>query len=51
MWIFDPRIFNYILIALYFLAAVRFAFDKNWIQTGYMISAMSITIFVTLMKG
>jgi len=31
----DPRLFNYILIALFFIAAVRWGFERNWAQSAY----------------
>lgn len=43
----DPRIFNYVIMSLYLLSAVRWALDKKWVDVAYWLSALSITMTVT----
>lgn len=40
----NPLIFNIIIAILYFMSAVRFAFDKQWIQVLYFILLTSLTL-------
>ena len=44
----DPKIFNYIMVLLCFLAAGRLAAAGSWFDVWYFISAASITLSVTL---
>ena len=46
----DPKAFNYLLILLYFLSAVRWAFVGSWMDVVYHLSAVGITAAVTF-KG
>lgn len=46
----DPRIFNAAIIAMFLAASVRWAFEKNWPQTFYWLSAAALNVAVCLMK-
>ena len=47
-WIFsDPKIFNYIIMTLYLLNAIRWAVSGSWADCTYWLSALSITATVT----
>lgn len=43
----DPRAFNYLIMVLYALNAVRWAFEGKWADTCYWLSALAITATVT----
>ncbi len=45
--LFDPRIFNYVIMTLYFLNSVRWAFAGSWADVSYWLSALAITATVT----
>lgn len=45
--LFDPRIFNYLIMCLYCINSVRWAFAGEWAQAAYWISALGITASVT----
>ena len=45
--IFDPKIFNFIIMALYALSAVRWAVNGSWADMFYWLSALAITLTVT----
>lgn len=45
--IFDPRVFNYVIMSLYALNAARWAFNGNWADCCYWLSALGITLTVT----
>lgn len=48
MWILlDPRIFNFIIIGLYCLNALRWAVNGSWADMCYWLSALAITLTVT----
>jgi hypothetical protein len=49
MSIFDPRIFNVVIIAMCVAASARWAFEKNWAQAYYWICAAGLNIAVTFM--
>lgn len=46
-WLFDPKIFNYLIMCLYALNACRWAFDGKWADMCYWLSALAITATVT----
>jgi Flp pilus assembly protein protease CpaA len=48
-WLFDPRIFNWLIIAMFVAAAIRWAFAGNWPQTGYWLAAAALNIAVLFM--
>ncbi len=43
----DPRAFNVVIMCLYALATLRWAFAGSWVDAWYWISALSITAAVT----
>ena len=43
----DPKLFNYILLFLYFINCIRWGYAKSWGDSFYWFSAMCITISVT----
>lgn len=45
----DPKIFNYVIMVLYFLNACRWAWQKNAADTCYWLSALAITATVTFL--
>jgi hypothetical protein len=45
--LFDPKFFNYLIMILYILNAGRWAFQGNWADMFYWLSAFSITATVT----
>lgn len=48
-FIFDPKIFNYTIMILYVLNAIRWAFAGSLGDVCYWLSALSITATVTFM--
>lgn len=46
-FIFDPRIFNFVIMGLYMLNAGRWAFARSWADCCYWLSALCITATVT----
>lgn len=46
-WLTDPRIFNYIIMALYLLNAGRWAYEGKYADMCYWLSALAITATVT----
>lgn len=45
--ILDPRLFNYLIVTLYTLAAIRWAVARSWADCLYWIFALGITAVVT----
>lgn len=43
----DPRLFNYLIMALYLINAIRWAFHGSWADVSYWLSALAITATVT----
>lgn len=43
----DPKIFNYLIMTLYALAAARWAAYGSWADACYWLSALAITATVT----
>ena len=43
----DPAIFNYTILTLYILSAVRWSFVKDWNSAIYWLGAFIITSAVT----
>jgi hypothetical protein len=45
--LFDPRIFNFVIMGLYLLNAARWAYEGKWADMCYWLSALAITATVT----
>lgn len=45
-FLFDPRIFNCLIIAMFILAAMRWAFAGDYSQTTYFAAAAALNIAV-----
>lgn len=45
----DPKIFNYIIMILYFLNACRWLLERKAADTCYWLSALAITATVTFL--
>jgi hypothetical protein len=43
----DPRLFNYVIMTLYILNALRWAVHGSWADMSYWLSAFAITATVT----
>lgn len=48
-WLADPKLFNYIIMTMYGLNAIRWAYQKNAADTCYWLSALAITATVTFL--
>ena len=46
-WLVDPRLFNFLIMGLYALNVVRWAWAGNWADALYWLSALGITATVT----
>ena len=46
----DPRLFNWLIVGMFCIAAVRWAFAGNMPQTTYWIAAAVLNIAVTFME-
>jgi hypothetical protein len=47
MIIFDPRVFNWLIMGLYVLAIIRWAVAGNWPASIYWGFALGLTYIVT----
>lgn len=45
--LFDPRVFNYVIMTLYTLNAIQWAMRGNFADMFYWLSALAITATVT----
>lgn len=45
--LFDPKIFNYVILTLYCLNGLRWAVAGSWADTLYWFAAFQITAAVT----
>ena len=45
--LFDPKVFNYLIMALYALNAGRWAWEGKWADVSYWLCALGITATVT----
>jgi hypothetical protein len=43
----EPRLFNFIIMALYCMAAIWWALHRKWADACYWLSALAITATVT----
>jgi hypothetical protein len=46
-WLLDPKIFNYLIMALYGLNVGRWAWEGKWVDAAYWLSACAITACIT----
>lgn len=46
-YLLDPKLFNYLIMALYLLNAGRWALEGKWADMCYWLSALAITATVT----
>lgn len=46
-FLLDPKIFNYIIMSLYTMSALRFAASNMWTDMFYWLFALGITATVT----
>ena len=46
-FLLDPKVFNYIILGLFALSAVRWAFAGAWIDVVYWVSSFALTATVT----
>lgn len=44
--LFDPKVFNYVIMSLYAINAGRWAFHGGWADTCYWLPALAITATV-----
>lgn len=47
----DPRVFNYVIMSLYTLSAIRHGFSGLWVDMLYWLGALWITLVVTFGYG
>jgi hypothetical protein len=47
----DPRLFNYVILALYATNILNYAIRRQWNDAWYWFSAASITASVTFIIG
>ncbi len=45
----NPKIFNYLIAALYALSCLRFAYELRWMESFYFLLVMLITLVVNQM--
>lgn len=45
----DPKIFNYVIMALYASNIIRWAFERSWADVCYWFFALGITATTTFM--
>jgi hypothetical protein len=43
----DPRLFNYLIMCLYAVSAIRWGVSARWADMCYWLSALAITATVT----
>ncbi len=48
-WLADPRFFSVIILALFGLATIRYAFAHDWAQVIYNGCAFGLNVAVTFM--
>lgn len=47
MTLSDPRLFNYLAVAVFLLAAVRFAVEGRWVDSLYWLLGAGINALIT----
>ena len=45
--VFDPKLFNYIILVLFLFAAIRWGYEGKWGDCLYWFSAFTLNIAVT----
>jgi hypothetical protein len=45
----DPKLFNYVILSLYMLSAIRWGCSQKWADCCYWLSAFAITATVTFL--
>lgn len=45
----DPRLFDWLIIALFTLAAIRWAWEGNWPRVGYWVGAVILNLAILAM--
>lgn len=45
----DPKVFNYVIMIMYILNALRWAYESKWADVCYWLSALAITATVTFL--
>lgn len=45
--LFDPKVFNYVIMGLYVMNSCRWAVNGSWADVSYWLSAFAITATVT----
>lgn len=45
----DPKVFNYVVMVLYFLNVLRWAYERKIADVCYWLSALAITATVTFL--
>ena len=48
-YLLDPALFSRVIIALFVLAAIRWAFAGNWPQVVYWLSGAALNVAVLMM--
>lgn len=48
-WLFDPKIFNYLILTLYALNVARWGYEGKIADVCYWLSAFAITATVTFL--
>ena len=46
-FLLDPKFFNYLIMSLYVVNAMRWGFNQSWADMGYWACAFGITACVT----
>lgn len=46
-WFFDPKVFNYFILTVYAMTALRWGLAGKWADMSYWIFAFGITATVT----
>lgn len=50
LWLFtDPKFFNYLIMGLYTINSLRWAYQRNLADCCYWLSALAITATVTFL--
>jgi hypothetical protein len=50
-YLFEPRLFNALIMFLSGAASLRWALARDWPQAGYWGSALLLNLFVTMMAA